>query len=112
MSVVPDGATLDAGTGAFSWTPPAGTTPVLTRALIDEGSSYKASSTKIAEGKDWSNPRLTATFGFHNDFNADPGSTTYSNTVDFLKDLKVYKFTLMKHGALTKWSYGRLINTV
>ena len=44
MSVVPAGATLDAATGFFSWTPPAGTTPVTTRALIDEGSTFTPSS--------------------------------------------------------------------
>ena len=93
LSVTPAGAVLDAATGAFSWTPPAGTTPTLTRALLDESSTFSASSTKNSF---WSDPKLTSVKGFFNSNSEFTGF--YTNTVQFSKDFRVHKYTLMKRG--------------
>ena len=109
MSVVPAGANLDAATGAFSWTPPATTTPTTTRALLDEGSTFTASSLQISSSGccDYSDPKLTSSWGFYNDNNEF--TSTYSNIVHFSKKMRVQTFILMKRADCCT---TRVINTV
>ena len=105
MSPTPAGSLLDAATGSFSWTPTAGTTPVTTRALIDEGSTFTPSSVYSPE---YTDPKLTSPKGFKNSGVDDD----YSNTVQFVKDLRVHKFTLMKRANINTNISVKLINYV
>ena len=113
MSPTPAGALLDSATGSFSWTPADGTTPITTRALIDEGSTFTAYS--MFDGsifdppQNFSDPKLTSPKGFHNDYKVDE-DLDFWIIVHFAKDLLVHKFTLMKCG--DGYPLDRLINTV
>ena len=102
MSPLPAGAVLDAGTGSFSWSPPAGTTPSPMMALIEEDSTFAASSYDYINF--FNDPKLTSSSGFHSDNSGD----LYWNIVTFPKDFKVHKFTLMKRGD-NKW-LDKIIN--